>query len=191
MAWSSACCSFYQNLLVGGKDKIVGAAPTKSDNTLISAISFVCTPAPVLAPNLAEQVFKYTNDDLQKATKLALELFYQRQQHQPLLKPQKRPLKAWFSDFCKGKLQMNCYHFLQQYEDYFDITGAIDKNCTSFATLFFHKSINIWWTQYKLRYGGLVPISWPKFKRFLCKNLGNFRTFVDSIYSKLMKDSQY
>ena len=39
---------------------------------------------------------------------------------------------------------MNCYHFLQQYEDYFDIFGAIGKNRRPFTALFLCKSISIW-----------------------------------------------
>lgn len=34
-------------------------------------------------------------------------------------------------------------------------------------------------------------MTWPKFKGFLRKNLGDSRAFVDGIWSKLKRDSQY
>ena len=75
MARFYACGSPHQNLLLGGKDKLTDSAPTEGDNTIIPTVSRVHTPSLVLAPNPAEQVLKYTNDDLQRVTKLALQLF--------------------------------------------------------------------------------------------------------------------
>ena len=48
-------------------------------------------------------------------------------------------------------------------------------------------------TQYKNRHQGkeLIPISWTEFKAFLQKNLGESKSFVDSIWKKLKRDSQY
>lgn len=47
------------------------------------------------------------------------------------------------------------------------------------------------WLQHKRRHNGAVPMILAKFKAFLQKNLGDSRAFVDSIWSKLKKDSQY
>ena len=82
MAWSSAHCSPYQNSPFGGKDNFAGAAPSKGNDTHTptSAMLPAYNPTPVLAPNLVKQVFKYTNNDLQRATKLALKSFRQGQQ---------------------------------------------------------------------------------------------------------------
>ena len=76
MTPSSAHCSPHQNPPLSSKDELAGAVPIESNNTSIPAILYVYTPTLILAHNLAEQVLKYTNDDLEKATKLALELFY-------------------------------------------------------------------------------------------------------------------
>ena len=46
--------------------------------------------------------------------------------------------------------------------------------------------------QFKHHQGDKVaPITWTKFKAFLWKNLGESKSFVDSIWKKLKKDSQY
>ena len=42
-----------------------------------------------------------------------------------------------------------------------------------------------------MRHASLTPISWPKFKTFLRQNPKNSQTFVDNIYTKLIKDFQY
>ena len=49
------------------------------------------------------------------------------------------------------------------------------------------------WIQYKRRHQGkeLTPITWAEFKAFLRKNLGESKSFVDSIKKKLKRDSQY
>ena len=46
---------------------------------------------------------------------------------------------------------------------------------------------------YKRRDQGeeLIPISWTEFKAFLRKNLGESNSFVDNIWKKLKRDSQY
>ena len=107
----------------------------------------VYTLASILAPNPVKQVFKYTNNDLQRATKLGLKPFRQGQeQAQLLLDLRKRSLKTRFLDLFKRKLHMDCYHFLRQCENHFNTAKAIGKNCTPFAALFFCKSISIQWT---------------------------------------------
>ena len=51
-------------------------------------------------------------------------------------KPQKQLLKAKSSKIYSGKSYMDCYHFCQQYEDYFKISGVTKMNCTPFIALF-------------------------------------------------------
>ena len=144
MAWFSACRSPHQNPLLGGEDEFAGTAPTKGNDIPIPAMSRIHTLVLVLAPHQAKQVLKYTNDDLQKATKLAPESFRQSQQHQPLSKPWEKLFKVWFPDLYKEKSHIDCYHFLQWCEDHFDIAGTTDRNCTPFAASFLCKSINVW-----------------------------------------------
>ena len=72
------------NLLPADEDKFAGAtqkAPINDNSTPshTPVVSRVPTPALALPLALAELVAKYTNADLQRATKLALKLFVQGQ----------------------------------------------------------------------------------------------------------------
>ena len=92
-----------------------------------------------------------------------------------------------------GKLYMDCYHFCQQCEDHFETAGATGFNQTPFVAFFLRGNISVCWAQFKRRNRGeeLTPITWTEFKVFLRKNLGEFKSFVDSIWRKLKRDSQY
>lgn len=98
MADPGAC----HNPLPASKDKFAEKALIDSSNipvisyALIPALPQALTPA-VDPPNL------YTSDDVQKTTKLALELFVRGQEHgkfQTNFAPRDRPLKAKNSNFC-------------------------------------------------------------------------------------------
>ena len=91
------------------------------------------------------------------------------------------------------KSHIDCYHFHQQCEDHFETAGATGTNRTPFAASFLRGSISVCWTQYKRRHRGeeLIPITWTEFKAFLRKNLGESKSFIDSIWRKLKRDSQY
>ena len=86
---------------------------------------------------------------------------------------------------------MDCYHFCQQYEYYFKTLNATGMNRTPFATTFFRSTVSLRWAQYKRRHKSTLLITWPKFKTFLQKNLGDFQAFINSIWSKFRKNSQY
>ena len=88
---------------------------------------------------------------------------------------------------------MDCYHFCQQYKDYFETVGATGFNQTPFAVSFLCGNISMRWAQFKRhnRVEELTPITWTEFKAFLRKNLGESKLFVDSIWRKLKKDTQY
>ena len=86
---------------------------------------------------------------------------------------------------------MDCYRFCQQCEDHFETAGAKELNRIPFAASFLHGGVTQQWLQYKRRHDGATPITWPEFKGFLRKNLGDSRVFVHSIWSKTKKDSQY
>ena len=64
-------------------------------------------------------------------------------------------------------------------------------NCTPFAASFFHGFINIRWAQYEHRHESATPITWFDFKTFLQKDFGSSQAFIDSIWSKFKKNSQY
>ena len=64
-------------------------------------------------------------------------------------------------------------------------------NWIPFAATFLRSTINFKWAQHKRRYKRATPITWSEFKAFLQKDLGNSQAFIDSIWSKFRKDSQY
>ena len=47
------------------------------------------------------------------------------------------------------------------------------------------------WLQYKRQHDRAAPMTWTKYKTFFRKNLGDSWAFVDSIWSKLKRNSQY
>lgn len=130
-----------------GEDELPGGAqelPTGSGSP---------APAPSRGPNPAPG--KYTDEDLQRITKLCMESFIQGQgQTKAHPERRERPLKARFPDLYYGKSHMDCYHFCQQCEDHFDTARATGSNRTSFAASFLHGSISFRWTQYKRRHEG-------------------------------------
>ena len=80
--------NLYRNSPPGGKDELAGSppgAPTKDSNTPTPspAVFWAQTPTftPTFTPALALPGGRYTNMDLQRATKLALESFVQDQAH--------------------------------------------------------------------------------------------------------------
>ena len=86
---------------------------------------------------------------------------------------------------------MECYHFCQQCEDHFETSGATGMNRTPFAASFLRGSISLRWAQHKRRHESATPITWSEFKAFLRKDLGSSQAFIDSIWSKFRRDSQY
>ena len=105
----------------------------------------------------------------------------------------KQTLKAKIPEIYYSKLHMDCYHFCQYCKDYFETAGAIRANQTLFATFFLHGNISVHWAQFKYcnKVEELTSITWTEFKAFLQKNLGESKSFVDSIWRKLKRDSQY
>ena len=141
------------------------------------------TPAPAPSPAPTNELFK-------KFIKAYLES-NQRPRKPP--EERKRTFKAKIPEVYYSKLYMDCYHFCQQCKDHFETTGATGFNRTPLATIFICGNINVRWTQFKRRNRGeeLTPITWTKFKAFLQKNLGESKSFVNSLWRKLKRDSQY
>ena len=86
---------------------------------------------------------------------------------------------------------MDCYHFYQQCKDYFETSGATGINRTPFAASFLHGTISLRWAQHKRRHQSATLITWLEFKTFLRKDLGNSQAFINNIWSKFRRDSQY
>ena len=142
-------------------------------------------PALVSAPTLAPVASKELFQKFMKA--------YLKTNQGVLGLKRKQNLKAKVSEVYYGKSRMDCYHFCQQYEDYFETVGATGFNRTPFAASFLRGNISVRWVQFKRRNRGeeLTPITWTKFKAFLRKNLGESKSFLDSIWRKLKTDSRY
>ena len=121
-------------------------APTDDSGTPkpIPAISRAPTPAFALA-SVPGPLKRSTNKDMQRATKLALELFVKSQedgQFQASTAPCNHFLKACNPDFYYKSLHIECYYFCRQCEDYFDIAGAMGYNHVPFAASFLRNRIN-------------------------------------------------
>ena len=64
-------------------------------------------------------------------------------------------------------------------------------NRTLFAASFFRDSIRHRWTQHKRCHESTTPITWSEFKAFFWKDFGSSQAFIDNIWSKFRRDSQY
>ena len=94
-------------------------------------------PAPVLAPTPAA----VTSDELLKKFMKA----YLETNQGPKQPERKRTLKAKVLEVYYGKSHIDCYHFCQQCEDYFETIGATGFNQTPCATFFLHENISMRW----------------------------------------------
>ena len=112
-------------------------------------------------------------------------------QAQALAEPQERPLKAKTPETYSRKSYMDCYHFCQQCEDYFKTSSTTGINRTPFAATFLRCTVSLRWAQHKRRHKSATPITWPEFKNFLRKDLKDSQAFINSIWSKFRRDSQY
>ena len=140
--------SLCRNPPPGNEDELVGGPPgalTKGSNTSTPSPPVSWTQTPVDTPTTipASSRGMYTDANLQRATKLALELFIQGQAHAQGLasaardKALDRPLKAKNPDLYHRSLHIECYHFCRQCKDHFKTAGAKGYKRVSFAASFF------------------------------------------------------
>ena len=164
----------------GSTSSALSRNPTPGPD-LVPALILVLIPAPTPAPVASDELFK-------KFMKAYLET-----NQGPKQPEREQNLKAKVPEVYYGKSHMDCYHFCQQCEDHFETVGATGFNRTLFAAFFLRRNISVRWAQFKRRNRGeeLTPITWTEFKAFLRKNLGESKSFVDSIWKKLKTDSQY
>ena len=118
-----------------------------------------------------------------------MKVFMKTTQAQALAEPQECLPKARTPETYLGKSHMECYHFCQQCEDYFETSGATGINRTPFAPSFLRGSISLRWAQHKRCHESSTPITWSEFKAFLQKDFGSSQAFIDSIWSKFRRDS--
>lgn len=139
----------------------------------------------VLTPNILIPALvpaQYTKKNLQKITKLYINLFLQIQASCLELGALESLPKVLFSNFYYGKSHMECYYFYQQYKDYFTIAIATRPNQLPFATFFFCGWISFCQNQYKLQHQTIKDLlSQGKFNIFFQKSFGDFRSFVEVI----------
>ena len=117
------------------QDELVGA-PERSNAGSNGA------PTPLEAPTspLVSPPFK---DLFTKFIKVFMET--RQAQGQVLAEPREHPLKARTPETYWSKSHMECYHFYQQYEDYFEKSDATRTNHTPFVASFFCGSISLRW----------------------------------------------
>ena len=137
-------------------DKLASAqAPARrsnagSDDALTKALIPPEAPIPPLVPLTFKDLFT-------KFMKVFMETTQARDREQ--LEPWERSFKARTPETYFGKSHIDCYHFCQQFEDYFGTSGATGINRTLFAAIFLHGSISLRWAQYKRRHKRTTPIT--------------------------------
>lgn len=194
--------------LLESEDELAGGAPTDGSGTPAPtpAVSRAPTPdpaptqgpAPVPAPGTAPMVAPTSHKELcQQLMKTYAATVKLSEQNQTTENqdtgPRERPLKARFPDLYFGNSHMDCYRFCQQCEDHFETAKATGSNRVSFSALFLRGMMTQRWLQHKRRLTAISPgpPTWSQFKSFLRKNLGDSRAFVDGIWSKVKRDSQF
>ena len=168
----------------GELNKLAGAqAPARRSNAGSNKAS-TKAPIPPKAPT-SPLVPSPTENLFIRFMKVFMETF----QAQALTKPRERLLKVRTPETYSGKSYLDFYYFCQQCEDYFKTSGVTGMNCTPFVATFLHSTVSVRWAQHKRRHKSATLITWPEFKNFLWKNLGDSQVFIDSIWSKFRKDS--
>lgn len=97
------------------EDKLVESIPTKGSNIPTLFLANFCAQIPAFAQALTPALgllSRYTNVDLQKATKLALKLFVKGQEHGIANSTfWKKAAKAQNLDFYYSSSHIKCYYF--------------------------------------------------------------------------------
>ena len=185
-AWQSPCVNFPANP-TGEQDELADQGPIRGFN---AGSNEALTKAPTsLEAHTLPLVPPFTKDLFTKFMKVFMETT--QAQVQALAEPWEQPLKARTPETYWGKSHMEYYHFCQQCKDHFETSGTTGMNRTPFAASFLRGSISIRWAQHKRCHKSATPITWSDFKTFLRKDLGSSQAFIDSIWSKFRRDSQY
>ena len=134
MARLPACNIPCRNPPPTGEDKLASLDSTDGSDTYTPgpAVSRDSTPAPPPAPLLAstsavDSMVGYSEADFQRIFRTVLEARPPVPPPQPLVFPDgpcEKPLKARFLELYRGKTHVECYNFIQQYEDHFATAGV-------------------------------------------------------------------
>ena len=137
---SRACRSPRVNTPVdpaGELDELASAqGPARRSNTGSDEVP-IEAPTP---PEVSTPPPTPTSEDL--FTKF-MKVFMETTQAREQLEPRERPLKVKTPETYSEKSHMDCYHFCQQCEDYFETSSATGMNRTPFAATFFHGAISL------------------------------------------------
>lgn len=135
-----------RNLLASGEDELAGGVlrAASINNSAIPShtpiMSQAPTPAPTLLPAFAMSVVTYTDKDLQKATRLGLNIFVQRQEQASAVllatEPREKYLKDRFPDLYHENLHIDYHRFYQPCKVHFETTEAKKPNQISFVASF-------------------------------------------------------
>ena len=125
--------------LHSGNTSLVPSHNLSPGPELILALNPAPVPAPTPAPVASEKLFK-------KFMKAYLET-----NQGPRQPPEERKqtLKAKVPEVYYGKSYIDCYHFCQQCEDYFETAETTGFNWTPFAASFPRGNISMRWAQFK------------------------------------------
>ena len=141
--WSCACRSPRVNTLVDHAwelDELAGTQSRAKRSNVGSDEAF--TEAPILPEAPTSLFVPPTSENLfTKFMKVFIETM--QAQAQTLAEPQKRQLKVRTPETYFGKSHMDCYHFCQQCEDYFEISDTTRMNGTPFAATFLRGPISL------------------------------------------------
>ena len=149
-AWQNPCNNPPANL-TGEQDEL--ASPQSLVERSVAGNNKVFIPLEAPIPPFVPLI----KDFFIKFMKVFVESTQTRDREQT--KPQKQLFKARSPKTYLGKSHMDCYHFCQQYEDYFKILSITEMNCTLFAVSFFCDIISLRWAQHKRRHQNAIPIT--------------------------------
>ena len=121
------------------------ASGASTNNSGIPEPTAAVSCAPILAPACAPDLSgRYTDEEIQKTTKLALELLVKGQKHDQLqanAASRKQPLKSRFPDLYYRNSYLDYYCSCQQCKDHFKTVEANRPNQVLFVALFLCKTI--------------------------------------------------
>ena len=72
-----------------------------------------------------------------------MKIFLETTQARNQLEPEECLFKARIPETYSEKSHIDCYHFCQQYEDYFETSGATEMNRTFFVAIFLCDPISL------------------------------------------------
>ena len=152
-AYRSSCVNIPANP-AGKLDELAGAqglargsnAKSNKAPTKASTLPKAFTP-PLISPPTEDLFNRF------------IKVFMETTQAQALAEPRERSLKARTPKTYFGKSYIDCYHFCQQYEDYFETSGTTEMNRTLFVAIFLRSTVSLRWTQHKHCHKNATPIT--------------------------------